>query len=257
MTTTIIRVKTSSAPPGLPVISIPDIDFTINNLPGLLEWFRADQGVSGSGAAFQWVGRKGGAILTPTGAVSPTLSNGIGGKASLGISSTGGDMYDATAKNLWPASSDYTICVVATVASGTNGVMVGTDNANHAQLQGLASTSQIAAKHQLSASANTIVTTEAFIGSPHIVTLSYDFTAKALRLFIDGILVRSASAVAVEVLPGQLRVGAAAPITSPAFGRLAGGQIAEVLTFNRALHRAENLNSLTELHNYLKSRYGL
>lgn len=257
MTTTIIRVKTSSAPPGLPVISIPDIDFTINNLPGLLEWFRADQGVSGSGAAFQWVGRKGGAVLTPTGAVSPTLSNGIGGKASLGISSTGGDMYDATAKNLWPASSDYTICAVATVASGTSGVMVGTDNANHAQLQALSATGQIAAKHQKDVAANTITSDTSFIGSPHIVTLSYDYTAKALRLFVDGVLVKSAASVAVEVISAQLRVGAAGPIASAAFGRMVGGQIAEVLTFNRALHRAENLNSLTELHNYLKSRYGL
>lgn len=262
MTTTIMRVKGGAVVPGLPVINVLPAEYDIVEMASLLEWFRADTGVAGSGAAFRWTGRKNGFQLQPANGDAPGVNASYqNSKAAVTFPVAGagvGDLYDAGGHNLWPVGSDYSFAIVGSMAAGTYGCLIGNTNVAHALVQSVRDTGQIAVKHQVTKS-NIVVTPLAYAGPALVlVVVSYDFAAKTLRLFVNGEIIITKSAVDQEVLPGQLRVGGAGPVGAGHNSfRLAGGAVAELLAFNVALHKAEHAESLAKIHGYLKTRYAI
>lgn len=263
MTTTIMKVKGGSAIAGLPVISVLPSEYNIVAMPALLEWFRADTGISGKNAAFRWTGRKNGYQLQPANGDAPAVNAAYqNSKAAIVLPIAGagvGDLYDAGNHNLWPVGGDYSFAVVGSLAATTYGCLIGNTNADHAHLQLLAPTGQIAAKN-LNTPANNLVTSPlSYAGAQLVaVVLSYDYTAKTMTLYVNGTLVATKTAVNQEVLAGQLHVGGAGPVgTGTNAFRLAGGAIAELMAFNVALHKAEYAANLAEIHDYLKTRYAI
>lgn len=263
MTTTIMKVKGGAVVAGLPKISVLPAEYNIVAMPGLLEWFRADTGISGSSSAFRWTGRKNGYQLQPANNDAPAV-NAVyqNSKPAVVFPENGagfGDLYDAGNHNLWPAGADYSFAVVGSMAAGTYGSLIGNTNVAHAHLQNLSPTGQISMKHYEGSPGNVCVSPGAYAGPALVlVVVSYDFTAKVINMYVNGILVQTRTGVNTEVLPGQLRVGGAGPVgTANNSFRLGGGSVAELMAFNVALHKPEYADNLAEIQSYLKARYAI
>lgn len=259
MTTTVIKVRGVEAPAGLPVIDVTDTEYSIVAMPSLLEWFRADVGVSGLSSDFRWSGRKYGYQLSPSAANAPTKEASVqNGKPALLFNvTTSGDLYDSSNRGLWPANSDYTVIAVASVQSGDNAVIVGTDasdNGAYILVQGGAA-GAVQIVHSGGAQLTASNSGGYADGTMILITASYSFAAKTLQLSINKTDVKNLSAVPSEVSPAKLRIGAAGPVGA-AFGGMNNGHVAEVLTFNSALHVA-NPTLLSDIQDYLIDRYAI
>lgn len=257
MTTTVIKVKGSVVPEGLPIINIPQEEYSIIGIASLIEWFRADTGVSGStNGDFKWIGRKNGFQLVPARSGVPTVSSALqNGRAALDINGYG-DLYNKGDNGLWPMNSDFTIVTVARAAVATNGVAIGNMAAADYSYIRFADNRKIFSRNK--ASVSMLESTAAVYGGPALalVVLSFDYATKTATQIVNRTDVATRAGVS-DILNSQLRVGAAGPVAA-SFGQLAaGGAVAEILTFNKALHKPENLENLALVQNYLMTRYAI
>ncbi len=263
MTTTVIKIKGTTAPAGLPVISVTQDEYQIVNTPSLIEWFRADVGITGStNANFRWTGRKNGYQLQPARSGVPTVEVVQNNKPAVLISGVN-DLYNAGDNGLWPVGSDYTIAVVARSAALDNGVIVSNmaEDPNYGYLQ-MSSTGYLFTRH-IASEANEArsVVGEDFSGTAlFLMLVSYDHTARLLTQIINKTDVFTKPNGVVPITNSQLRVGSGGAIGALVgdYGSLAvGGAVAELLTFNKALHKPEYATQLALVQDYLATRYAI
>ncbi len=259
MTTTVIKIKGTTAPAGLPVINVSADEYSIVGMPSLLEWFRADVGITGTTLAdFRWAGRKNGYQLRSSYG-APTLSaTPQNGKPILEIGGLQG-IYDADNRGLWPSNADYTVAIVARAVAGDNGVAFGNQAGSDYGFLQFSSNGDIYVKHQASGSFEVSSSYAASRGTNLVmIVLSYEYALKKLTMTINRVDTKVKTGGVLDTTNGQLRLGAAGTPGTVNYGTLdAGGGVAELLTFNAALHKSAYATKLSMLQNYLATRYAI
>lgn len=245
---------------GLTSVSVSEDEYQLFETASLTHWWRADCGFDAAGK--KWHCRKTLAALIAGSTNFPTRNDSsaaYNGAAALEFPVDGNGHLDIS--DGLPVGGALSIVVVGRAASGDGGALVGSGYTaasgevtyiNHNEPMG---SIQWSCRYSTNARRNATSPGWSFGDGPNLIVASHDPANDEIALRINRGEYESAVGGATSANDiAHLRIGVAGE-DAAFFGKMDGGDIAEMLIFDEAIY--SNSALLASVEGYLGSRYGI